>query len=112
MATLAHYCTMYGLIEAKVASIPLASATGHVVGAICGYTLNAYITFGVPNRQLQAFGKYAGLAAINNVINTLLISALISITSWHYLVNQLLVTALVVISNFFICKYWIYGDAK
>lgn len=105
---------MYALIESNAASIPIASASaiGHAAGAICGYTLNAYVTFGIPEKQLQAFGKYAALALVNNAINTSLISALVSISNWHYLVSQIMVTILVVLSNFYICKRWIYEDQK
>ncbi|MFA6313735.1 MAG: GtrA family protein [Sterolibacterium sp.] len=108
VSALGHFGTLILLVQAfGIAAVP-ASAAGALVGAWINYILNYRYTFHSSKQHREALLKFAVVAVIGLLLNTLLMWLGVEIFEQHYLLSQLLTTGLVFIWSFLANRWWTF----
>lgn len=111
VSALGHYGLLIGLVDfAAVPAVP-ASAAGALLGAWINYCLNYRYTFasGAPHRDSAP--RFAAIAAVGLILNTLLMWLGVDVVGVHYLLAQVATTGLVLIWSFAGNRYWTFRSA-
>ena len=85
-----------------------ASAAGALVGAWINYALNYRYTFRSSKQHREAILKFAVVALIGLLLNTLFMWAGVVLLAMHYLSSQVLTTGLVFLWSFGANRYWTF----
>ncbi|HEY4373246.1 MAG TPA: GtrA family protein [Burkholderiales bacterium] len=108
LATGLQYFLMFGLIAYAAMSAIAASVIAFCVSATFNYACNAAITFQSDQPPLETAPRFAVTAGIGLLINTGLLSLLLSL-GLDVIVAQILTTASVLLWNFCINAIWTFS---
>ncbi len=106
-ATGIQYCVLFVLVHFAQLDPVIASAIGFVVSAFLNYVVNYRYTFASDERHVLAGSKFAALASIGLMLNSLILAQLIDL-GLHYLVAQLIATVAVLVWNFVGNSVWTF----
>ena len=106
VGTLAHYLTLYLLVESYAFSPVKGSGCGALVGLVVNYLLNYALTFKSQQSHQKTFPKFALIAGIGFSLNQGLMAILTP--QIYYLYAQLITTALVLVWNFLGNSLWTF----
>ena len=108
VSAVGHYGLLIALVQvAKVSAVP-ASAAGALLGAWINYKLNYRYTFRSTRRHREAVLRFALVAAVGLVLNTLFMWVGVELIGLHYLLSQVVTTGLVMIWSFGANRYWTF----
>lgn len=108
VSAIGHYGLLIVLVQAAgVAAVP-ASAAGALLGAWINYSLNYRFTFKSSKRHAESVTKFAIVAAIGLLLNTLFMWLGVELFGIHYLVSQIITTVLVMIWSFGANRFWTF----
>lgn len=108
VSAIGHYGLLILLVQmARVPAVP-ASAAGALLGASINYALNYRFTFRSSKRHREAALKFAAVAIVGLLLNTLFMWVCIKLIEAHYLLSQLLTTALVLLWSFTASRCWTF----
>jgi putative flippase GtrA len=111
VSAIGHYGLLIGLVQiAGVPAVP-ASAAGALLGAWINYSLNYRYTFRSNKRHREAALKFAAVASVGLVLNTVFMWVGIELIEAHYLLSQVVTTGLVMIWSFARNRYWTFQSA-
>lgn len=103
-----HYGLLILLVQGFAAAPVPASVAGALLGALINYLLNYHFTFRSRKRHVDALLKFAFVAVVGLLLNTLLMWIGIHVLNLHYLISQVLTTGLVVIWSFSGNRFWTF----
>ncbi len=108
VSAIGHYGLLIGLVQiANVAAVP-ASAAGALLGAVINYSLNYRFTFRSTKRHREAVLKFATVAGVGLILNTVFMWVGVELIGAHYLLSQIVTTGLVLIWSFVGNRYWTF----
>lgn len=108
VSAIGHYGLLILLVQAtNVAAVP-ASAAGALLGAWINYSLNYRFTFRSNKRHVESVAKFAIVAAIGLLLNTLFMWIGVDLLGLHYLVAQVTTTALIMVWSFAANRFWTF----
>ena len=111
VSAIGHYGLLIALVQlAGVAAVP-ASAAGALLGAWINYTLNYHFTFRSSKRHREAVLKFAAVATVGLVLNTLFMWVGVDLIGAHYLLAQVVTTGLVLIWSFAGNRFWTFQSS-
>ncbi|MCX7176004.1 MAG: GtrA family protein [Proteobacteria bacterium] len=108
VSALGHFGTLILLVQGFGMAAVSASAAGALVGAWINYALNYRYTFRSSKQHREAILKFAVVAVVGLLLNTLFMWLGVKIFELHYLLSQVLTTGLVVIWSFAANRYWTF----
>ena len=112
VSAIGHYGLLIALVQlAGVAAVP-ASAAGALLGAWINYTLNYHFTFRSSKRHREAVLKFAAVATVGLVLNTLFMWVGVDLIGAHYLLAQVVTTGLVLIWSFAGNRFWTFQSSS
>lgn len=108
VSAIGHYGLLIGLVQGfGVAAVP-ASAAGALLGAVINYALNYCFTFRSTKRHKDAILKFAIVALVGLVLNTLFMWVGVKLLGVHYLLSQVVTTGLVLVWSFIGNRHWTF----
>lgn len=108
MSAVGHFGLLILLVQGfALAAVP-ASAAGAVFGAGINYFLNYRYTFRSSKQHREAIRKFAVVALVGLLLNTLLMWLFVDLLGIFYLLAQLLTTGLVFVWSFAASRYWTF----
>jgi len=108
VSAIGHYGLLIALVQiARVPAVP-ASAAGALLGAWINYTLNYHFTFRSSKRHRDAVLKFAAVATVGLMLNTLFMWVGVKLIGAHYLLSQVVTTGLVLIWSFAGNRFWTF----
>lgn len=111
VSAIGHYGLLIALVQAAgIAAVP-ASVAGALLGAWINYTLNYHYTFRSGERHRESVLKFAAVATVGLVLNTLFMWIGTALIGAHYLISQLVTTGLVLIWSFGGNRYWTFQSS-
>ena len=112
VSAIGHYGLLIALVQiAGVPAVP-ASAAGALLGAGINYSLNYRFTFRSSKRHREAVLKFAAVATVGLVLNTVFMWIGTELIGTHYLLSQIVTTGLVLIWSFAGNRYWTFQSAE
>jgi putative flippase GtrA len=109
IGTVAHYATLFGLVDGLGVAVVLATTAGFVVGATVNYALNRAFTFQSSAGHGAALGKFMLVAAVGALLNAGIMSVLPRYVPLHYLLLQMFTTGLILVWTFFANRFWTFN---
>jgi len=111
VSAIGHYGLLIALVQlAGVSAVP-ASAAGALLGAWINYSLNYHFTFRSSKRHRDAVLKFAAVASVGLVLNTVFMWVGVELIGAHYLLSQVVTTGLVLIWSFAGNRFWTFQSA-
>lgn len=111
VSAVGHYGLLILLVQvAGVDAVP-ASAAGALLGAWINYTLNYRFTFRSNKRHAESVSKFAVVALIGLLLNTLFMWIGVDLLHLYYLLAQILTTGLVMVWSFMANRFWTFHVA-
>jgi putative flippase GtrA len=111
VSAIGHYGLLIALVQiAAVPAVP-ASAAGALLGAWINYSLNYHYTFRSTRQHRESVLRFAVVAAVGLVLNTLFMWVGVELIGAHYLLSQVVTTGLVLIWSFASNRYWTFHSA-
>ncbi len=111
VSAIGHYGLLIALVQiAAVPAVP-ASAAGALLGAWINYGLNYRYTFRSTRQHRESVLRFAVVAAVGLVLNTLFMWVGVDLIGVHYLLSQVVTTGLVLIWSFACNRYWTFHSA-
>ncbi|MBS0309050.1 MAG: GtrA family protein [Proteobacteria bacterium] len=108
VSAIGHYGLLILLVHgAGVAAVP-ASSAGALLGALINYSLNYRFTFQSNKKHTESVGKFALVAVIGLLLNTLLMWIGVDLLHLYYLLSQILTTGLVMVWSFLGNRFWTF----
>lgn len=111
VSAIGHYGLLIALVQAAAAPAVPASAAGALLGAWINYSLNYRYTFRSTRQHREAVLRFAVVAAVGLVLNTLFMWVGVEFIGVHYLLSQVVTTGLVLIWSFAGNRYWTFHSA-
>lgn len=113
LAACAHFTSLYLLVDVFQLLSPVkASLVAFACGSCVGFIGKRSFVFKQSNAKWAALYKYLLLVAFSGAVNTIVMYYLTTFWSWNYLICQLIATGGIFMSNFMICKIWIFKEHK
>ena len=109
--TVTHYATLIAGVSLGLDPVT-ASALGWSLGAVVNYLLNYHLTFRSRLAHRQAAPRFALIAAIGLLLNTLLMAVQIGPLGVHYLVAQVFATGIILCFNFLLSRSWAFRESQ
>jgi putative flippase GtrA len=109
LGTAAHYATLIAAVSLGLGPV-IASAIGATVGATVNYVLNYHVTFRSSLAHWQSGPRFALIAVVSLLLNTLLMAVGVHRVGLHYLVAQVFATGVVLCCNFALSRIWAFGE--
>ena len=108
VSAIGHFGLLIALVQ--IAAIPVvpASVAGALLGAWINYSLNYRYTFRSTSRHRKSVLRFAEVAAVGLVLNTLFMWVGVELIRAHYLLSQVVTTGLVLMWNFAGNHYWTF----
>ena len=111
VSAIGHYGLLIALVQiGDLPAVP-ASAAGALLGAWINYSLNYRYTFGSSAAHRDSVPKFAAIAAVGLLLNTLLMWVGVHVLGVHYLLSQVVTTGLVLLWSFAGNRYWTFRSA-
>ena len=111
VSAIGHYGLLIALVQiAAVPAVP-ASAAGALLGAWINYSVNYRYTFRSTRQHRESVLRFAVVAAVGLVLNTLFMWVGVELIGVHYLLSQVVTTGLVLIWSFAGNRYWTFHSA-
>lgn len=108
VSAIGHYGLLITLVQiAAVPAVP-ASAAGALLGALINYSLNYRYTFRSTRQHREAVLRFAVVASVGLVLNTLFMWVGVELIGAHYLLSQVVTTGLVLIWSFAGNRFWTF----
>lgn len=108
MSAIGHYGLLILLVRgAGVAAVP-ASTAGALLGALINYSLNYHFTFRSSKSHRESIAKFAVVAVVGLLLNTLFMWIGVELLHLHYLLSQILTTGLVLVWSFLGNRFWTF----
>lgn len=108
VSAIGHYGLLITLVQiAAVPAVP-ASAAGALLGAYINYSLNYRYTFRSTRQHREAILRFAVVASVGLVLNTLFMWVGVELIGAHYLLSQVVTTGLVLIWSFAGNRFWTF----
>ncbi len=108
VSAIGHYGLLILLVQvAGVAPVP-ASAAGALLGAWINYTLNYRFTFRSTRRHAESVSRFAVVALVGLLLNSLFMWIGADLLGIHYLLAQVLTTGLVMLWSFGANRFWTF----
>ena len=111
VTAIGHYGLLIALVQLGAVPAVPASAAGALLGAVINYSLNYRYTFRSTRQHREAVLRFAAIAAIGLVLNTLFMWVGVVLIGAHYLLSQVVTTGLVLIWSFAGNRYWTFRSA-
>lgn len=108
LATAVQYAALLVLVRGVGFDPVLASSIGFCLSLGLNYALNYRFTFRSNQRHHATVSRFASLAAIGFLLNTVIVTLLADLAGIHYVVAQLVATAAVFAWNFLGNEYWTF----
>lgn len=108
VSAIGHYGLFFALIQGFGVEPVTASAAGALLGAVINYALNYRFTFRSNKRHRDAILKFAAVALIGLLLNTLFMWIGVYLLGMHPLLSQVITTGLVLIWSFIGNRYWTF----
>ena len=111
VSAIGHYGLLIALVQiAAVPAVP-ASAAGALLGACINYSLNYHYTFRSTRQHHESVLRFALVAVVGLVLNTLFMWVGVELIEVHYLLSQVTTTVLLLIWSFAANRYWTFHSA-
>ena len=111
MGTGVQYLVLIGLVQFVGINATVASCVGYASGAVVNYSLNYRFTFNSGRNHRDAIWRYVLLVASGFTLNGLLMFGAVELLKTHYLPAQLATTGLLLLFNFLVSRWWVFGTA-
>lgn len=111
VSAIGHYGLLIALVQIAAAPAVPASAAGALLGAWINYSLNYHYTFRSTRQHRAAVLRFAVVAAVGLVLNTLFMWVGVERIGAHYLLSQVVTTGLVLVWSFAGNRYWTFHAA-
>jgi len=108
VSAIGHYGLLILLVQAAGVSAVAASGAGALLGAWINYSLNYRYTFRSSKRHTESIARFAVVAVIGLLLNTLFMWIGVDQLGLHYLLSQVLTTGLVMIWSFAANRHWTF----
>ncbi|OWW19320.1 GtrA family protein [Noviherbaspirillum denitrificans] len=108
VSAIGHYGLLITLVQGFGVDSVGASAAGALLGAVINYTLNYHFTFRSNKRHRESAAKFAVVATIGLLLNTLLMWLGVDVLHIHYLLAQVLTTLLLLLWSFSANRWWTF----
>jgi putative flippase GtrA len=108
VATVAHYCLLWGLVEHGHWWPALAAGAGAALGAQVGFVGNRWFTFQHRGPWLTAWWRFQLTALLGGATSVAVVAAGLGL-GLHYLVAQAGATLLVLLLTYAINRRWAFG---
>jgi|HigsolmetaAR205D_1030408.scaffolds.fasta_scaffold00195_10 putative flippase GtrA len=113
IGTAAHYVVLIALVESRLQlAPPMASGAGFAVGAFINYLLNYRFTFASELSHARTAPRFATIAVLGAVLNTLIMAAGTALLPVHYLVCQIIATACVLVFGYLSNRFWTFAVTR
>ena len=109
-STLLHYAVLVVLVRWLEVDPVSASAAGYIGSGLINYGLNYHFTFASSKSHLVALPKFALVALIGLILNSLFMAAAFHLLGLHYLLAQLISTLAVLVWNFTANLLWSFRE--
>ncbi|TCS37796.1 putative flippase GtrA [Paucimonas lemoignei] len=111
VSAIGHYGLLILLVQvARIDAVP-ASAAGALLGAWINYSLNYRFTFRSNKRHVESVTKFAVVAVIGLLLNTLFMWIGVDLLHLYYLLAQVITTGLVMVWSFLANRFWTFHVA-
>lgn len=107
-SAIGHYGLLIGLVQLAAVNAVIASTAGALLGAWINYNLNYHFTFRSTKRHREAVVKFAVVAAVGLLLNTLFMWVGVEVIKAHYLLSQVITTGLVLVWSFTGNRLWTF----
>jgi len=111
VSAIGHYGLLIALVQLAGVGAVAASAAGALLGAWINYSLNYHFTFRSSKRHRDAVLKFAAVASVGLVLNTVFMWVGVELIGAHYLLSQVVTTGLVLIWSFAGNRFWTFQSA-
>lgn len=108
MSAIGHYGLLIALVQGFAVDAVLASAAGALLGAVINYALNYRLTFRSTRRHRESVWRFAVVALVGLLLNTLFMWIGVDLLGIHYLVAQVATTVLVLLWSFAANRLWTF----
>lgn len=108
MSAIGHYGLLVALVQFAGVGAVAASSAGALLGAWINYSLNYRFTFRSTKRHREAVLKFAVVAAVGLLLNTLFMWVGVELLHAHYLLSQVVTTGLVMVWSFTGNRMWTF----
>ncbi len=112
VSAIGHYGLLIALVQLAAVSAVPASAAGALLGAWINYALNYRYTFRSNRQHREAMLRFAVVAAVGLILNTLFMWVGVELINVHYLLSQVVTTGLVLIWSFAANRYWTFHSSS
>ena len=112
VSAIGHYGLLIALVQLAAVSAVPASAAGALLGAWINYALNYRYTFRSNRQHREAMLRFAVVATIGLILNTLFMWVGVELINVHYLLSQVVTTGLVLIWSFAANRYWTFHSSS
>jgi putative flippase GtrA len=112
VSAIGHYGLLIALVQLAGAAAVPASAAGALLGAWINYSLNYHFTFRSSKRHREAVLKFAVVATVGLVLNTLFMWVGVELIRLHYILSQIVTTGLVLIWSFAGNRFWTFQSSE
>lgn len=108
VSAIGHYGLLITLVQGfEVAPVP-ASVAGAFLGAWINYWINYRFTFRSSKQHKESVVKFAVVATLGLLLNTVFMWVGVALLQLHYLLSQVATTGLVLVWSFFGNKLWTF----
>lgn len=108
VSAIGHYGLLIALVQGLSVEPVRASVAGALLGAWINYALNYRYTFRSNRRHREGVSKFAVVATVGLLLNTVCMWLGVDVMRLHYLLAQVLTTGLVLLWSFGANRYWTF----
>jgi putative flippase GtrA len=108
ISAIGHFGLLIMLVKLAAVDPVVASVAGALLGAGINYSLNYRFTFRSTKRHSESMVKFAIIAVIGLMLNTVFMWLCVKVVGLHYLPGQIITTGLVFIWSFSANRYWTF----
>jgi len=108
ISAIGHYGLLISLVQGLDVEPVMASLAGALLGAWINYAVNYRYTLRSRKRHRESVAKFAVVAGVGLLLNTLFMWLGVHLLAAHYLVSQVLATVLVLIWSFGANRHWTF----
>lgn len=112
MSAIGHYGLLVVLVQFFAVDAVVASTAGALLGAVINYSLNYRFTFKSNKRHRESIVKFAVVAGVGTLLNTLFMWIGVDLLAAHYLLAQIVTTGLVLIWSFAGNRFWTFHEHR